>query len=202
MLYTMIHDYRYYLAAYFDQNQINRLVGVLSDENRDKHIELTCHPHTYKGVFEEPLRIAFQPKDKTLKNCTMPDLGIMQGRLFLNQNAYDILSPIIGADGEFLPAIYNSDKPAYIFNPLRVAEDVDGLDVSLSKEDEFGEVAHLAFHEEKLGNWSLFRAKFNYYHTLQCRDDIKKIIEDGGLTGLYFTPDLGRIFPGERGPSH
>ncbi len=197
MLYTMILDYNKYLVLAWDKKQITSLVGDMRS-SMEKRIDMWNAPVSFKGVFNEPLKVTFPKNSKEDLACKIPDIAAFQGRLFLNPKAYEVLKPLIENDGEFLPAIYEQGA-GHIFIPLRVAEDVDGLDTDLSKKDEWGQIENLAFHENKVKDWNVFRTAYNDYDTLQCQQAVKDAIESADLKGLYFTPNLGNIFPEEPG---
>lgn len=198
MLYTMNLDHNHYLAMAWDRKQIAALVGDMRT-SMEKRIDMWNTPRSYEGVFNETLRVSFPKTIKEDKHCVVPDLATLQGRLFINARAYEVLEPHIAKDGEFLPVTYEQEGDAYVYTPLRVAEDVKALDTTLSKKNEWGDVEHLAFHEDKVNNWALFRTEYNRYGHIYCHEVIKTIIEQAGLTGLYFSNDLANIFPEERG---
>lgn len=197
MLYTMILDHNNYLPMAWDTAQIESIVGA-SMAAMDKRIDMWGGvPRSYKDIYKEPLRVSFPKTSKENKNCEIPDIAHTHGRLFLNPKAYEVLKPLIENDGEFLPLIYENGE-AYFFNPLRVAEDVDGLDKALTCRNEWGDIDHLALHEEKVKDWAAFRCEYNNFNSLICQQHIKDAIENAGLTGLYITPDLANIFPEDR----
>ena len=115
--------------------------------------------------------------------------------MFLNKKAYEAVANLIINDGEFLEVVDENGNQGFVFTPLRVAEDVNGLDLKLSQKNEWNDVVHLAFNEEAVKNWALFRTKYNNFMTLHCQEAVKKAIEDTNLAGLYLTNDLGNIFP-------
>lgn len=197
MLYTMILDYNHYLPLAWDQDQIISIIGDDSIATREQRIDMWNAPRTYMDIYKEPLHVHFSKTTKGSKNCVIPDIGETHGRLFLTPKAYKILEPLIKNDGEFLPLVYEHGE-AYFFNPLRSAEDVGGLDTKLSRKNEWGDLENLAFHEDKVKDWAVFRTGFNDHYTLQCQRHIKEAIEQAGLKGLYITPDLGCIFASER----
>lgn len=123
----------------------------------------------------------------------IPDICVFQERLFLNAKAYSVLEGIIKLDGEFLP-VNCEGSDAYIFTPLRVAETVGGLDLQLSKKNEWSDLENLAFHEDKIEGWSLFRCEYDLFMSLHCRQEIKDAIEQAGLKGVFFIAELGNIF--------
>ena len=197
MLYTLIHDHNNFLKMLWDREQIASLVGEMGNA-MEKRIDMWNAPRSFKGVFTETLRVSFPVLSKEDKSCELPDIAIDQGRMFLNEKAYTALKPLMEKDGEFLSVTYEHGK-AYIFIPLNIAESVDGLDEKLSRKNDWGDLENIAFCEEKVKSWSVFRSEFNAYISVYCNESIKDVIESNGLTGLYITPDLGNIFPEERG---
>lgn len=197
MLYTLLADSNKYLGAVIDSDYVESVVGSLRGERRDDRIDLNHQPRSWKDVFPGPLKITFPLFNAADGQKTIPDIAEFQGRLFLSPKAYIILKPLIEKDGEFLAGVYQ-DGECFIFTPLRIAEDVDGLDLVLSRKNEWGDVDNIAFHEERVKEWALFRSNYTAYMRLYCQGSLKDAIEAAKLTGLYFTPDLSNIFPEER----
>jgi len=104
-----------------------------------------------------------------------------------------VLKDLITNDGEFLPVKYEQGD-AWLFNPLSIAEDVDGLDKKLSVKNEWGDIENIAFHENKVKEFSIFRCMFDINKNVFCQDTVKQVIEKAGLKGVFFTPDLGDQF--------
>ena len=195
MLYTIVQDSNKYLSLTWDDAQITALVG---ESDMEKRIDMWNSPRSYSGVFGETLRVYFIPlskpgQSKTSKPLKVPDICAFQGRLFLNKKAYEVLKPLIELDGEFLPVVCKQGD-GFVFTPLRVAEEVGGLDTKLSVKNEWGDLENLAFHEERLKSWSIFRAEFNVYMTAQCNEEVKNAVEKAALCGVFFTTDLGNGF--------
>ncbi|AZZ92342.1 hypothetical protein EUZ85_17060 [Hahella sp. KA22] len=197
VLYTLIHDTNKYLRPAFDSSQIIEVLGETTHENIKYRIDIRVAPISFKRVIETPLRMSFPKDGKEQKSCDIPDVAVMQGRLFLSAKAYGVLSPVIGQDGEFLPATYELGE-GYIFIPMRVADDVDAVDTEHCTKNDWGYFSHLSFHEARLEGWSVFRTKLNGYQSLYCQDYVKKAIEDARLSGLYITSDLANIYPEEQ----
>lgn len=195
MLYNLIFNYHKYIRMMWDVEQIDSIAGF-DDVNR--RIEMNGIPIRQKEFFSESLKVSFKPQSAKEKKLAIPDLCVLSGRLYLNEKAYEVLHDLIQTDGEFLDLIDDRGQPGYLFNPLRVAEDVDGLDVNLSKKDQWGQVVSLAFHEDKVKDWNVFRTEFNTYMQIYCQEQVKDAIETAGLTGLYITNDLANIFPEEQ----
>lgn len=197
ILYSLIHDHNKYLKLLWDREQISSLVDEMGCAMQ-KRIDMWNAPCSFRGVINETLRVSFPVLSKDDKNCAVPDIAIDQGRIFLNKKAYTVLKSLIENDGEFLPVTYE-EGDGYIFIPLKVAESVEGLDTKLSLKNEWGDVENIAFIEEKVKDWSVFRCEFNSYMSAFCSEEVKQAIERNVLTGLYITPDLGNIFPEGRG---
>ncbi|WKT59317.1 hypothetical protein Q2E61_10360 [Microbulbifer thermotolerans] len=193
----MYADTNSYLGAVIDSDYVASIVGSLRGERRDDRIDVNHQPRSWAGVFPGPLKVSFPQFSKADSSKAIPDIAEFQGRLFLNEKACSILQPLIGEDGEFLPAIYEGGN-GYIFTPLRVAEDVDGLDQALSRKNDWGDVEHLVFDEQKVDEWSVFRCEFTAFVRLYCQESVKDVIEAANLTGLYITNDLANIFPEEK----
>ncbi|WP_353303802.1 hypothetical protein [Sessilibacter corallicola] len=156
-------------------------------------IDMWNSPKSFKGLFKEALNVSFTPLSKNAESLAIPDISVAQGRLFLNPKAYRLLEPIIREDGEFLPLKYEHGE-AYLFNPLRVAEKAGALNQQLSTKNEWGDLENLSFHEDKVKDWSLFRCEYDVYMSLNCREDIKQVIETNELNGVFFTENLGTIY--------
>jgi hypothetical protein len=196
MLYTLLTDSNHYLDPLIDIQQIDRLVGEVNDDTIELHIELNNAPRSFKGIFNEALKVGFPQGTKEQKNCSIPEIAVFEGRLFLSKRAYEAVEPLIKHDGEFLSATYEQGE-GFIFTPMHLAETVGGLDKKLTRKNDWGDLEHLAFHEDKLKHWQLFRTEYEHYRGLHCQPAIKTAIEDAELKGLYITADLGRIFPCE-----
>lgn len=180
----------------WDREKIASLVGEMGSA-MERRIDMWNAPRSFEGVFSETLRVSFPELSKEDKNCQLPDIAIDQGRLFLSGKAFETLKPLIENDGEFLPVIYEHGS-AYIFIPLKVAESADALDEKLSRKNDWGDMENIAFHEELVASWSVFRSEFNAYMSVYCNEAVKEAIESNGLSGLYISPDLGNIFPEDR----
>ena len=194
MLYTLILDTNKYLHPALDSKQIIEILGETTHENIKYRIDIRVAPISYKGVINEPLKMSFPKERKEQQNCEIPDIAVLQGRLFLSAKAFEALSPIIAQDGEFLPATYELGE-GYIFIPMRVAEEVNAVDTEHSKKNDWGYFSHLSFHEDCLGDWKIFRTKANGYQSIYCQDVVKEAVEKAQLKGLYMTSDLANIYP-------
>lgn len=190
MLYTIVQDANRYRSLVWDDAQITQLVG---ESNMELRIDMWNSPRSYKDIYKETLRVSFNPLSKQAEKLTTPDVSILQGRMFLNKKAYSVLAEIIESDGEFLPVRYEGGD-AYIFIPLRVAEETGGLDAQLSRKNDWGDLESLVFHEDKIKGWSLFRCEYDLFMSLHCQQEVKNAIEKEDLKGVFFTNDLGNTF--------
>lgn len=194
MLYTLISAYDDYLGLCFDDEQIIRVIGDITDDTLDKRIDVNGLPRSYKGVIDELLNFSFPVMEKADKNKNMPDLEVHLGRLFLSEKAYQVLKSVIENDGEFLPVTYENGQ-GYFYIPLQVA----AVDPNLTRKNEWDEIVNLGFNEDQVKDYALFRTEYNGYMRLYAQESVKNIIESEKLTGLYITNDLANIFPEDRG---
>ncbi|WP_086934024.1 hypothetical protein [Agarilytica rhodophyticola] len=186
-LYTIVFDRRHYVSMIWDSAQIIKL----SNNELDHRIDMNGAPIRHASIFKEPLRVTFTSNSKEDKGLLRPEITVQQGRFYFSQRAYNVLKPLIENDGEFLPLIDEHGDMAYVFTPLRVAEDVAGLNTKLSRKNQWGDLESLAFHENKVKGWTVFRADFNAHMTPQCNQAVKDAIEEADLKGVFFTTDLG-----------
>lgn len=186
MSYVMHPDVKNFLCYVLDSKETRKKLG------RDTMFHFDQSPKSYSDIWQ-PLEITFA-KLSGGKKGDMPDLMIRNGRLFLNNKAYDALRELLKSHGEFLTVTYG-DESGYLFNILTLADDVDGLDDKLSTKNEFNELQSLAFHEDKVKNLSVFRTAFDDFMGVYCNEATKQAIESAGLNGVTFSPDLGNMFP-------
>ncbi len=187
MLYTMCFDSSKYMLMLWDATHVRQLCGG----DIDHRVDINGAPISHAGIFKEPVRVSFAEQFDSDKGLERPDLCVFQGRLYLNQKAYDALSDLIKNDGEFLPVIDDLNQSGYVFTSMRIAEDNDALDKKLSRKNEWGDVENLAFHEDKVSDWSVFRCEYDIFMSLHCQHDIKNAIENTALQGILFTSNLG-----------
>lgn len=181
-LYSIYPDIKSYMYIAYDWKQIKEQMG---DEYRFD-MDRTVKP--YFPVWKKPVKIEFA--NEGMKGSKIPDISVDQGRLFLSEKAHKALKDVIGNDGEFLPVEHERGK-GYMFNPLRLAEEVDGVDNKLSVKNEWGDVEHVAFDEENVKDFSIFKTAFDSYFSVYCQQSVKDAIEHAGLKGVVLTTDLG-----------
>ncbi|HSX49546.1 MAG TPA: hypothetical protein VLF09_01220 [Cellvibrio sp.] len=194
MLYTLIADSRHYLGAVIDSDYVASVVGSLRGGRLDDRIDINHSPRTWQGVFPDAVPVLFPVLSREDESKLVPDIAEFQGRLFLSNTAYEILKRFLDKDGDVIPAS-SVDGSGYIFTPLHTAEEFEALADKLCKKNDWGDVEHLAFNEERLCALSFFRSEYTNNMRLYCAESIKQAIEDAGLTGLYITNDLANVFP-------
>ena len=184
-LYSIYADTKNFRKIEFDRDQMFEDYGSLPN-----HFDLNYEPKPFAPKQKREFSIQFKNEGKGLSGDQYPDISEFQGRLYLNQKAYDALAAILSKDGEFLTVQHEHGK-GYIFNPLHCAEEKQGLDETLSKKNEWGDIENAAFHEDKVKEFTIFKTAFDAYLSAYCQENLKEAIEENGLQGAYFTPDLG-----------
>lgn len=193
MLYTLIHDHYHFLESHFDDEQMWRILEEYGDEHINNRVDVNNKPESFSEIVKEPLKFSFPVMAQQDNNKPIPDIDLHSGRLLLSQKAYDALNPLIESDGDFMPAVYQSEH-YYFFIPMRVAQ----INSSLTHKNEWDEIISIGFDEEETKDWALFRTEYNGYMSLYCQQSIVDAIEQANLTGLYITNDLANIFPEDR----
>ncbi|MBB3060062.1 hypothetical protein [Microbulbifer rhizosphaerae] len=184
-----IHQDDEYLIFHIPSDEVVEKLG------RAYPIHIDHSPIQYASVWPAGFRIEFLPEVDSDAHI-VPDLSVSGGKLFLSEKAYGALKSLLETDGEFLPVEYHKSEKGYLFNPLVIAEDMDALDEARTGYDEHGNLEHFDFIENKLESVATFKAKIDHFNGVFCRDTLKNTIEETGLTGVYFQPDLAN-FSGE-----
>ena len=187
-IWSIYADKKHYRYLGFDRDQ---MFSVYGDDPR-KHIDVNYEATSYLSVWK-PVDVNFADDGAGLSGDLIPDISEHNGRLFLSAKAYDVLKDLIANDGEFLPVRYENGD-AWYFNPLSIAEDVGGLDEKRSVKNEWGDIENIAFIENKVKSFAVFRCRFDNNFNVFCQDSVKNAIEGAGLKGVYFTPDLGNPY--------
>lgn len=182
-----IHPDQKYRTPKFDEEQILAVFG----EDIHQQFNINYNPIEYAEKWQT-LDISFDD-DSGLEGNLIPDISVHYGRLYLSPKAYEVLKDRLKDDGEFLPIQVDSEQ-AYFFNPLKKAESVNGLNEKLSIKNEWGEIENLAFYEEKVKDFAIFKSDFDQYIYAFCHDDFKAIIQQHNLKGISFSVDLGNPF--------
>lgn len=173
----------------FDRKQMYEEYG----EDIPTHFDVNFVARPYADVIKNPFKVNFANDESGLYGDQIPDISEDHGRLFLSIKAYELLKKLLDKDGEFLPVIYE-DGEGYIFNPLHTAEEVNGLDTTLSLKNEWGDIENTAFHEERVKDFVIFKTEFDSYMSAYCQESLKEAVENSDLKGVFFTPDLGNPF--------
>ncbi|MGL6159747.1 hypothetical protein [Microbulbifer sp.] len=185
-LLSIYADTKRYRMLCFDREQSRAVFG----DNIANQFDVNFEAKSYKNAWQ-PLDVSFVTGVDGGES--VPDISEHNGRLYLNDRAFQVLKDTLSDDGEFLP-VRCGESTGYLFNPLRIAEDVGGLDRKLSVKNEWGDLENIAFHEGKVSEFTVFRSRFDNYRSLYCQSRLRDIIEDVGLKGVFFTPDLGNPF--------
>ncbi len=188
-LYTLYPDLDNFAFIGFDEKQ---MTGLCSDDPHDR-FDFHNIPKSFKKIITKTLNINFSGDCDGLTGTDIPDIQVFHGKLFLSKEAYKAIGNLIKKDGEFFPVDYENGK-GYIFNPLSIAEDVNGLNESLSIKNEWDDVENIAFHEDKVKKFAMFRTAFDTYTSLFCNEVVKSVIKKNNLKGLIITPELGAEF--------
>lgn len=179
-----IHQDYKYLAYTMDSPDISNYFDIRESTHKD------AAPALYSSTWKT-LKLKFV--DMNENGATqMPDLSLEMGLLFLNQRAYKVLNTLLADHGEFLPIRYN-DIDGYLFNVLKVAEDLDALLEELVGYDEHGNLEHFAFDESKINKTHLFVAEIDDYIGLFCTSEFIDTVTDAKLTGINFYPDVSNV---------
>lgn len=181
MIYRILHDDQY-LTFEISTGEVLSKLG----RSHPFHIDRT--PIAYTPFWKSSLEISFRPPgDDTLD--IIPNLAEVDGKLYLDVVAFDILKDVLKNNGEFLPVIHDETK-GYIFNILTIAEERGGLDEQFTKNDIYGNLESLAFIDEIMARSPIFRTKIDGYQGIFCNEAIKEIIEKNSLHGIIFQTDL------------
>jgi len=184
-LYSIYEDSDTYRTLGFDSNQMFEEYGSLIN-----HFNVNFMAKSFAEKMKKPLNVTFSREASEFSGDEIPDISEHYGRLYLNQKAYEVVKDIIKNDGEFLPVICDGE-PAYIFNTLSLADNVDGLDKKLSIRNSMGDLKNVSFHNEKIKKFMIFKTKFDNFLSAYCQESLKNAIESAELKGVFFTPDLG-----------
>jgi hypothetical protein len=183
-LYSIYPDEKYRTPG-FNDAQIREVFG----DEIHQQFSVNFNPVPYSDKWQV-LDVNFDDDGSGLEGDLIPEISVHYGRIYLSRLAYEALVDILSRDGEFLPIRVNGEE-AYFFNPLKKAEDVDGLDKTLSIKNEWGDIEHTAFHQDRVKDFAIFKSDFDNCVSAYCREDVKEIVEEAGLKGVFFTEDLG-----------
>lgn len=114
-----------YRIPSFDREQSRSVFGDNIADQFDVNFEAKSYRHSWS-----PLNVAYVKSSDHAAGDLYPDISEHNGRLVLNDRAYRALKELLSNDGEFLPVVADGQS-AFIFNPLQIAEDVNGLNEKL-----------------------------------------------------------------------
>ncbi len=143
----------------------------------------------------------FRKSPNFKKADKLPDISFWTtSHMVLNQKAYDVLASQLKEYGEFLPVSIEGIT-YYIFNVLYLVDE-SFIDLDKSEREYEGEgdcraqvgLHKLKFKEELLSNTLLFKTEFDTYLNIFCGDEFKDLVENAGLQGIVFKPDLASVF--------
>jgi len=192
-LYSVYTDTKTYRYIGFDSKQSREMFG----KNIHDQFDVNFEAKPYADKWKSPFNVDFSDDGSSFHGDIMPDISEHNGRLFLSPKAYDVLKPLIENDGEFLPVTYN-EETGYMFNPLSIAETVDGIDETLTQKNEWGDLVNLAFYEDKVKKFAVFRTNVDDHMSAFCQQSVKDAIENSDLKGVFFTVDLGNRYTQEQ----
>ncbi len=190
-LYRIYGDDAHYLNFVVDGVDVIKKLG-----GRDYPFHIDRTPKPYAAVWKAPVIVDFHygkaVKSKVLPDVAekvLPDIAENGGRLYFNEHAYQLLHSLIDECGEFLP-VYHDDGSGYVFNPLKSAEDVSGIDSERTLFDTHGNLAHFSFHDDKVKPFPIFRTALDTYLGIFCQEEFKSAVERNDLKGISFGSDL------------
>ena len=184
MIYSLHPDVDHFLTFAINADEAERVLG------KDTTFHFDESPVSYASSWR-PMEIEFYASSYK-KVSALPDISQANGRLFLNEKAFDALCQELESCGEFLPVTYKSGK-GYLLNILTTAD--DALDAKLCTKNKWGDITWMAFQEDKLPPQTLFRTEFDDYLSVFCRDSFRDQYESARLTGLIFSEDLSPTPP-------
>ncbi|WP_339065792.1 hypothetical protein [Teredinibacter turnerae] len=186
-LFYIYADTKNYRLPGFDREQSRAVFGSDIQNQFDVNFEAKSYATKW-----QKLKVNFDCDGAGMNGDLIPDISEINGRLFLTIKAYNALKQLLDNDGEFLPVSSAEHGDAWIFNPLSLAEDVDGLDQNLSIKNEWGDIENTAFCEDRVKDFMIFRSCFDNHRNAFCQAIVKEATESAGLKGVAFTPDLGK----------
>lgn len=180
MIYRILQDRNYQSFSINDEDASAKL-----GEDTVFHLDRSPKPYATKW---KPIKIDFfSDSPKALK----PDICAENGRLYLNEEAYEKVRVMLELFGECLPV----EGGGYLFNCLATAEGVNGLDRKNSIDDPYTGKSFISFHNKKVASLAIFRTAFDSFHGLFCNEAFKLAIESSDLKGVVFGQDLGNCAP-------
>lgn len=190
-IYRIIHE-ESYLTFEIPTGEVLKKLG------REYPFHIKRFPVPYSAIWK-PLSIRFKATDSGVE--TIPDIAARNGRLFFNEKAYNTLSGLLAQAGEFLPVNFD-ESHGYLFNPLRTAEEVDGVDRRLTAYDANQNLVNIAFDESKVGGFPIFRTELDTFQGIFCNEAFAEAYRESELTGIFLHSDLSNPLGESYGVKH
>ncbi|WP_086930563.1 hypothetical protein [Agarilytica rhodophyticola] len=122
-----------------------------------------------------PIKFRFHNSLEEGQLLPIPDLIVDYGCMLLSEKSYRIFYAMLAEHGEFLP-IYSGNTRAYLYNPLKVAKQFNGLDIKKSTKNEY---------------------EYDNYLGIYCRHDFSDTVMRHNLRGIVFEENIALSFPAD-----
>jgi len=179
-----------YMAFHIEPKELRARMGD------DIKIHMGAEPDRYLPNWVKP-DAAFYISDDYPSAIKIPDITIWGEFLALNDKAYQALATKLSDYGEFLP-VNCEGNDYYIFNILKIIDDMGGVDESQSiKKEESGiflGLEKLVFNESVAADLLIFRTAFDDHQRIFCSDHFLQLAEKSGLNGVTYKSDLEGLF--------
>ncbi|WP_086930641.1 hypothetical protein [Agarilytica rhodophyticola] len=189
MIYRIHPNFYRYATYQLDSDDLLKKLGRYSVFG----IEINAVHYTHQW---QPIKFRFHNSLEEGPLLPIPDLIVDYGCMLLSEKSYRIFYAMLAEHGEFLP-IYSGDTRAYLYNPLKIAEQFNGLDTKYSTKNEYDYVTTLHFIEEKLTHLPLFKCEYDNYLGIYCRHDFRDTFMRHNLRGIVFEENIALSFPAD-----
>lgn len=188
-IYRICTDDAHYLNFVISGSEVEEKLGW------DHPFHIDTRPKPYAHLWHEPLKMTFYYGNYT-KGKAVPDIAENGGRLYFSEQAHNALHKLLETSGEFLPVIHEGGT-GYIFNPLKTAEDVEG--VAEIFHDVHDNLEGFRFDEERVKDLSIFKTEVDNYLGIFCNEAFKNSVENAEYKGVRFTLHYSDLFRISRG---
>lgn len=122
----------------------------------------------------------------------IPDISRLSGfDMVVSPRAYNTLQPVLAGYGEFLVVPFKGE----IYYLFRCLNRVDKVDPDNSSLNEYNEAIGLKFLPGDVEGQLIWATTYGVTRGLFCGAELKKIVQDAGLTGLVFDEKLTSWVP-------
>jgi len=140
-----------------------------------------------------PPDIEFRDDSDQQNVITPPDITCwFINELILNLKAYEAIGQLIAPYGELLPA--NCEGIPYWVLHVTEKTGMDAVDLDRSarivESGGYIDLQTLVFNEKIIGDKLIFKTEYNNFQNIYCTDRFKQSVDEAGLQGLIFSPDL------------